>query len=142
MSMKTSSYSLLFLLFLVFSFSAKAQLSASQTAPNPNQNLLIGNWYESPKESIGDTIVFRKTKYTLQQADNPAFAFSELNFIDGLSFRINYWRWCYVNSSYEGTWSSASNTNINLDFGPNKCKNELKIIELSSSVLKIIIKEF
>jgi len=136
--MKTSNYSLLLLLFVIFSLSTKAQLSTSQVASNKKQ--LIGNWYESPKESNGDTLVFRATKYLLTATDSKAFAFSAINFIDNTSFKIEYWRWCTKPYAYTGSYTNV-NSQINLDFGAGNCSNSLTILSFEKDFLKVIIKE-
>lgn len=136
--MKNLNYSFLVLVFVIFSLSVKAQLSTSQVASNKKQ--LIGSWYESPKESNGDTLVFRTSKYVLTATDSKAFAFSAISFIDATNFKIEYWRWCTKPYAYTGTYTHT-NSQINLNFGVGNCSNSLKIVSFEKDVLKIIIKE-
>ena len=86
MTMKNSNHLFLLLFFFAFSFVVKAQESVS--LPDAKKQKFIANWHESPKESKGDTLVFRKTKYVLDANDSKAFAFSVLNFTDLTNFKI------------------------------------------------------
>ena len=139
--MKTQITALFTLLLMLLSYSTNAQKG---TVPNVQQQTdLIKTWYESPKESSGDTIVFRLNKYVLVPGvDNPAFEFSQLIFKNSVNFTIGYWRWCKMaQPSYNGIWKLITETNISLDFGEQKCKNELIIIDLKADRLKTVIKE-
>ncbi len=102
---------------------------------------LITTWYESPKESSGNTVVFRPTKYIMQSGDDPLYAFAILKFINTTDFKIEYWHWCnttpYAN---DGKWMVLNNTLL-LDFGAQKCKNEFTVLEVSKEILKVTIKE-
>lgn len=104
---------------------------------------LLKTWYESPNESSGDTTVFTITKYIpVPGVDNPAFEFSQITFSNNTDFSIKYWNWCKnAPVSNEGLWNASSAKNIVLDFGQQKCKNKLIIIDLKPDKLKVLIKE-
>jgi len=139
MTMKNSNHLFLLLFFFAFSFVGKAQESVNLT--DAKKQKFIANWYESPKESKGDTLVFRKTKYVLDANDSKAFAFSVLNFTDLTNFKIEYWRWCTaLPYAYTGSWSATASS-LNLDFGQGKCSNTLKVLSIDANSLKVIIKE-
>ena len=105
-------------------------------------NNTINAWYESPKESSGDTIVFRLNKFTPGPGDDPAFAFCNLTFKNNSDFSISYWRWATKNeSSNEGKWNYSNPTTIFLDFGHQKSKCTLTILESKIDKLRVFIKE-
>lgn len=122
------------------SFSIKAQ---NKTLINSQQTAnLINSWYESPKESFGDTIMFRPTKYVkITGVDSQAFEFAKLVFNNNTEFRAEYWRWCKEgNYEYTGAWGIKSG-NVVLNFGVNKCKVEMQLLSATKNELKVIIKE-
>jgi hypothetical protein len=121
---------------------AKAQTANKITANQ--KSLLVNKWFESPRETSGDTVTFSTSKHIHQPGvDNPAVAFGELTFSEAPEFNVNYWRWCTkTQNAYVGKWSIAgSGTAVKLDFGKLKCKNELTILELTKDKLKVVIKE-
>jgi hypothetical protein len=126
------------LLMVTISF-AKAQtankISSAQKA------LLINQWFESPRESSGDTLTYKLVKHIHQPGvDNPAMSYSEITFQDGNQFTDNYWRWCKSESAYFGKWTMVGSV-IKMDFGRQKCKCELTILDIQRDKLKVIIKE-
>lgn len=138
--MKISLSGLLLISIVLLCYSARAQKSKGFT--DLQKGYLINTWYESPKESSGDTIVFRLTKYTLSAGDNPAFAFSKIVFTNLTDFSIEYWRWCKsAPVSYDGKWNFNVGTILSLDFGSQKCKNSFFVLEVKDDKLKALIKE-
>lgn len=131
-------------LFAIFAFVFCLKIDAQQNTSlsNSQKQQLQKVWYESPKESKGDTLVFRKTKYVLDYTvDDPAFAFSLINFTDALNYKIEYWRWCKLSPhAYEGTYQ-ITNDQVNLNFGQGKCQNQLKVLSLDNELLKVLITE-
>ena len=118
---------------------AKAQTANKLTSAQ--KEFLINQWYESPRESSGDTITYKTTKHIHQPGvDNPAVAYSEITFQDGNQFTDNYWRWCKVQSAYFGKWTMVGSV-IKIDFGKQKCKCELTILDIQKDKLKVVIKE-
>lgn len=106
------------------------------------KGFLINTWYESPKESLGDTVVFRLSKYILSAGDNPAFSFSKIVFTNVTDFSIEYWRWCKAAPvAYNGNWNFNVGTTITLDFGLQKCKNDFVVLCVKTDLLKVLIKE-
>ena len=103
---------------------------------------LIRTWYEAPELVSGDTISFIPTKHVLTPTDNPAFEFGKITFQNSGDLNVEYWRWC-ANSNwmYNGVWTNPMVGIIKLDFGTGKCKNQLKIISLTPTLLKVIITE-
>lgn len=122
-------------LFLTLCFFSKAQ-NAKQT------NIQVATWFESPKESNSDTIVFRLTKHVLVAGDDPAFAFSQITFVNASDFNIGYWRWCSNSQgANSGKYNYSKSATILLDFGPQKCKCNLTVLEYKNDKLKVFIKE-
>lgn len=129
---------ILALLIATFSF-AKAQAATKITTAQ--KALLINKWYELPRESSGDTITFSTTKHIHQPGvDNPAVAFAEITFSEAPDFTVNYWRWCKSESAYFGKWN-ANGTAVKLDFAKQKCKTELRILDIQKNKLKVVVKE-
>lgn len=129
---------LIALLIAVTSFS-KAQTGNKITTAQ--KALLVNKWFESPRESSGDTITFSTKKHIHQPGvDNPAVSFSEITFAEAPEFSVNYWRWCKSPSAYFGKWN-ANGTIVKLDFGKQKCKCELTILDVQKDKLKVVIKE-
>lgn len=132
-------YTLILAAFFMAVIFAKAQTASKLTSLQ--KGYLQKTWYENPKESKGDTIVFHVAKYIYQSGDDPAFAWSELSFSNATDFNVAYWRWCVAPFAYTGKWSAGSNTSLKLDFGHQKCKCDLNIIDIQSNTLKVVIKE-
>lgn len=131
---------LIFSLLIVGASFAKAQTGNKISATQ--KSLLINKWFESPKESNGDTITFKTSKHIHQPGvDNPAVSFAELTFSDAPDFNVNYWRWCTKTQfAYTGKWSAPASV-VKLDFGKQKCKCELTILDIQKDKLKVVIKE-
>lgn len=138
--MKNLNYYFFFLVFAFAISTSKSQTTTTLTQVQKNDLLTV--WYQSPKESNGDTIVFRKEKYVLDYSvDDPAFAFALIKFTSSSHFEIEYWNWCHAApSANSGSWNT-DNMLIKLDFGQGKCKNDLEVLLLNENILKVIIKE-
>lgn len=127
------------LVFLAFSFLAKAQTNSSRVSQN---QAIVNHWFEAPESSKGDTVVFKTTKHVLGPNDDPAYAWSEFVVKSNNTFSVEYWNFCRVgNLSNDGAWSMQSSGVILFDFGANKCKCEMQIISVLANELKAIVKE-
>jgi len=137
---KMKKGTLIFAALISLTFMGKAQTGNKITANQ--KSLLVNKWFESPRESSGDTITFKTTKHVHQPGvDNPAFEFGEITFLDAPEFTVNYWRWCTkTQNAYTGKWT-APNSVVKLDFGKQKCKCELTILDIQKDKLKVVIKE-
>ncbi|MGZ3884860.1 MAG: hypothetical protein ACXVP0_16855 [Bacteroidia bacterium] len=117
----------------------------AQTAVNPaaeKKELMHATWFESPRESSGDTITFRLTRHIhVPGKDDPSFTFSTITFDPEQNFTVESWRWCSKNpATYGGKWQLQS-TVIKLDFVKQKCKCQLSILNVEKERLKVVIKE-
>jgi hypothetical protein len=134
---KANTTALIVTAFMLLCYTISAQKSKGL---DQKKGYLINNWFESPKESSGDTITFRLNPYIKGTGDNPAFEFSQIAFTNAGDFTIKYWRWCRMAPLMnEGKYTN--DLNLLLDFGPSNCKNELVILELKTDKLKVLIKE-
>lgn len=128
---------ILFFLFLNLTVFSQIKLSSAQ------KDLLINTWYESPRESSGDTIAFRLSKHIHTPGkDDPSMSFCVLTLRTAPDFSAEFWRWCPKNPLvFDGKWSLFQNSIIKLDFGAKiKCKFQLTILNIEKDLLKVIVK--
>jgi hypothetical protein len=108
-----------------------------------DHELIINTWFESPRESHGDTITYRLTKHIhVPGVDDPKMLFNVLVFSAAPDFTVENWRWCPKSKFiFGGKWNVMTGNIIKLDFGTTqKCKCQLSILSIEKDKLQVIIK--
>ena len=115
--------------------------TGGRTKPNTHEQI-INTWFESPRESHGDTITFRLTRHIhVPEVDDPKALFTIVIFRTAPDFTVENWRWCKKSKFiYGGKWSLMGGTTIKLDFGTaSKCKCQMSILSLEKDKFKVLV---
>lgn len=119
--------------------SASAQVSTNKELNKEQKSFLISSWFESPNESNGNQIVYRKTEYTvIVGKDYFNFPPSKLNFTGPKNFTAEYLKLNQKSDpkpSQAGTWSLKGHT-ITLDM--NGQKNTLTVLSIDADKLVLV----
>jgi hypothetical protein len=118
----------------------KAQKNAGLS--EQQKGFILNTWYESPKESKGDTLTFSTVKHvSVAGTDVVGFEYSKITFTNATDFNVAYWTKCAENINMtSGKWNYVSGSVLLLDFIPMKYKNQLTVIEVTANKLKVVVK--
>jgi len=136
---KSIVFSILFVLAVCFSSAQNATKAPATGLSAEQKNYLANTWYESPKESTPDQIVYRLTEYVmvvgLDYYNTPP---GKIMLDNANRFKAEYVKACTSEPSMntEGKWSLSGNSVV-LNFGKQKCKQTILEIEKGKLVLLV-----
>ena len=140
--MKKLSMALLGFVFLSTVINAQTKTGLASGAPvlsAEQKNFLATTWFESPKESENNKIVFRLTEYVMIAGlDMYAIPPGKINLSDPSKFNSEYFKSCNNNNEMmaEGKWNVKGKA-ISLNFGKQNCSYTILEIEKDKLVLSI-----
>lgn len=134
---------MIFTLALTFTlsfFNAQNSSKSNSQSTAIQADLLVNTWYESPKESSANTIVYKLQEYTvIVGQDYFNFQPGKISFDKSKTFTSNFFKTSISenpNENLSGKWS-ITNNQLTLKVGTNSKIYTIVSIEKDKLVLKI-----
>lgn len=126
-------------LFLMTAYFSNAQSNETKAISAEQKSYLTTTWYESPKESDGNTLVYRLTEYKMIvgqdffKAPPGKITFAPTGNFNGENIKVG--KTADVADGNSGKWNITGN-DLTLDFSGKKNKMTVVSIEKDKLVLK------